>query len=409
MLKINRLILILLLIITFTGCSTNDPLPVDADVITGVPENPSPIPTASPTPTPEPTPIPVLTATILSAGDVIMHDKLIRSGKVSDDQYDYRSIFNEVKPYIEEADFSIVSYEGVVMNSDRNYTGYPLFNAPPVIMTAFAQTGFDMVNQANNHCLDRKLKGLLESRSIIKQENLQVIGTYQDAAEPRYKIQDLNGIKVGFLAYTYGCNGNESALSKEERDAHLSLIDRNKIRSEIEALAPRVDFVVMLMHWGVEYRKTASDEQKKLAKDMFSWGADIILGSHPHVVEPSEIHEVDGEVKYVVYGMGNFLSNQIGGNNPSAHSNELTEDGMMIRLTLQKDLSTGESSLVAVEHIPTWLYRNQEGNLYKYTIYPIPSIEEGAFDGLDDQLAEKLRASYGRTIQLVQDYSKNSE
>ncbi len=409
MLKLSRFILVLLIIITFAACSTNDTLPVDADVITGVPEVPSPNPTAIPTPAPEPTPIPILTATIVSAGDVIMHDKVIRSGKISDDQYDYRSIFNEVKPYIDESDFSIISYEGVVMDSDRNYTGYPLFNAPPAIMTAFAHTGFDMVNQANNHCLDRKLKGLLESRSIIKQENLQVIGTYQDAAEPHHKIQDLNGIKVGFLAYTYGCNGNESALTKEERDAHLSLIDRNRIRSEIEALSPRVDFVVMLMHWGVEYRKSASEEQKKLAKDMFAWGADIILGSHPHVVEPSEIHEIDGEIKYVVYGMGNYLSNQIGGKNPSAHSNEYTEDGMMIRLTLQKDMVTGKASLVAVKHIPTWLYRDQEDSVYKYTIYPIPSIEEGAFDGLDDQLAEKLRASYGRTIQLVQDYPEVSE
>lgn len=405
MFKLKRFIVILLIIFTCAGCGAKEDLPVDADIITSVPSTPTPFPTTIPTPTP----VPVLTATLLSAGDVILHDKVIRSGKVSDDEYDYRSIFNEVKPYIEAADFSIISYEGVVMDSDRNYTGYPLFNAPPAIMTAIAYAGFDMVNQANNHCLDRKLKGLLESRSIIKRENLQVIGTYQDAAEPRYKIQDLNGIKVGFLAYTYGCNGNEAALTKEEKSAHLSLIDRNRIRADIEALDPRVDFVVMLMHWGVEYRKTATEDQKKLAQDMFSWGADIILGSHPHVVEPSEIHEINGEIKYVVYGMGNYLSNQIGGNNPTERSNEYTEDGMMIRLTLKKDMSTGKASLVEVKHIPTWVYRIQEGNAYKYTIYPIPSVEESVFEGMDEALAEKLRASYGRTIKQVKDYPEVSE
>jgi poly-gamma-glutamate synthesis protein (capsule biosynthesis protein) len=109
---------------------------------------------------------------------------------------------------------------------------------------------------------------------------------------------------------------NEKALTDEERNAHLSLIDRDRIKTEIEALLPRVDFVVVLMHWGIEYRREASKDQKKLAADMFGWGADIILGSHPHVVEPSETLEVNGEMKYVIYGMGNYLSNQIGGNNP---------------------------------------------------------------------------------------------
>lgn len=401
MLKYRFFLYILILFAILAGCSTAEKIPASTAVNLAAPVTANPSPTLQPTPSP----VPNIRATILSAGDVIMHDAVIQSGKINDELYDYKSIFTEVKPYIESADFSIISYEGVVMESDKNYTGYPLFNAPPAIMSAFSSAGFDMVNTGNNHCLDRKLKGLLESRNIIKQEKMQVIGTFQDAAEPRHKIQDLNGIKVGLLSYTYSCNMNENLLTEEERNTHLSLIDKDKIQKEIEALSPRVDMVIVLMHWGVEYRQEPTKDQKELAEDMFTWGADIILGSHPHVVEPSEILETDGETKYVIYGMGNYLSNQIGGNNPNERNNDLTEDGMMINLTLEKDMATGKTSLISVKHIPTWVYRYRENETYKYTIYPIPSIEDEAFEGLDEKLAEKLRNSYNRTMGKVQDYS----
>jgi poly-gamma-glutamate synthesis protein (capsule biosynthesis protein) len=343
-------------------------------------------------------------ASILSAGDVIMHDAVIHSGKTESGAYDYTGIFEFVKPYVEKADYSIISYEGVSMESDKNYTGYPLFNAPPAIISAFSDAGFDMVNNGNNHCLDRALGGLFETISIIKQRNLQVIGTFQDAAEPRYKIQDINGIKVGFLSYTYGCNMNENRLTEEERNTHLSLIDKDRMETEIKTLKPKADIIIVLIHWGVEYRRDATDEQKKLAESMFSWGADIILGSHPHVVEPSEIIEKDGNIKYLIYSMGNFLSNQIGGNNPNPRNNDLTEDGMMINIQIEKDLETGKTSIISVKHIPTWVYRYTENGIYKYKIYPVPSLDHDSMNDLDEALAKKLKNSYSRTMELVKDY-----
>ena len=104
---------------------------------------------------------------------------------------------------------------------------------------------------------------------------------------------------------------------------------------------------------------------------MFQWGADVILGSHPHVVEPSEIHEVNGELKYVVYSMGNYLSNQIGGSNPTARSNDLTEDGMMVCLTIEKDMKTGITSLVSVKHIPTsvYCYSEDKNTNIRFTLF----------------------------------------
>lgn len=395
---------IILLVFLLTGCNNSDNVSA-VNNLSAVSKNISSI-TSIPTLTPDPTPTPVakLTATILAAGDVIMHDNVIKSGKKDDNTYDYTEIFSEIKPYVQKADFSVINYEGVTLDSDKNYAGYPLFNAPPAIISAIADTGFDMVNNGNNHSLDKGLKGLLETRNIIKEKNMQVIGTYNDKGESRYKIRDLNGIKVGFLSYTYGCNMNENRLTEEERETHISLIDNKKIETEIQTLSPKVDLVVVLMHWGVEYRKEPTNEQKKLADDIFSWGADVILGSHPHVVEPSDTREVDGEVKYLVYGMGNFLSNQIGGDNPNERNNDYTEDSMMILIEIEKNNITGKTSLISVQHIPTWVYRYTEQDIYKYTIYPVPSPDIIDSEVSDSALAEKLKNSYNRTMKMVKDY-----
>ena len=397
--------LCLFIIICLSGCGLNSDTAVmeTVPVVTGTVSttaSSTPIPTPTPTKVPEPSSV---KASILAAGDVVMHDKVIKSG-YNDGVYNYNYIFDRIKPYVEQADFSIISFEGASMETDKNYTGYPLFNAPPAIISAFAYAGFDMVNNGNNHCLDRGLKGLLETRSIIKGENMQVIGTFGDASEPRHKIQDLNGIKVGFLAYTYGCNMNENRLTEEERNTYLSLIDRDKIKKEIEVLSPLVDLVVVLMHWGVEYCTEPTTDQKELAEMIFKSGADIIIGSHPHVIEPSEIIETDGEIKYVMYSMGNFLSNQIGGSKPNAKNNELTQESLMVTIEVEKDLETGKTRIISVKHIPTWVHRYTEGDIYKYSIIPIPSLDDEIFNDADENLAADLRKSYIRTMEKMHDY-----
>ncbi len=407
--KLEGLLCVLFILICLSSCNKNIAASVDTYISETFAVNTPWVSTPTLSPSPTPIPIPKLTATILSAGDVIMHDAVIQSGKKDSGDYDYTGIFKEIKPYVQKSDFSIISYEGVSLDSDKNYTGYPLFNAPPAIMEAFSDTGFKMVNTGNNHCLDRGLKGLLETGNIIKQLKMQVIGTFQDIAVPRHKIHDLNGIKVGFLSYTYGCNMNENRLTKEEQDIHLNLIDNEKLKMEIEALSKTTDMVVVLVHWGIEYRQEPTDAQKKLADSMFLWGADIVLGSHPHVVEPSEIRETDGKNKYVIYSMGNFLSNQIGGNNPNPRNNDLTEDSMMISLEIEKDLETGKTSLTSVKHIPTWVYRYMENGIYQYTIFPIPSPEHESLNKHDDTLAEKLRNSYNRTMSMVKDWDRESD
>lgn len=367
--------------------------------------SPSPSATPSIVPTPESTPEPEpVTATIVSAGDCVLHKLFQESALIGDDKYDFYPIFEAIKPYTEPASYSLISFESASTNKRNDYTGYPLFNCPPEIFDAFKKVGLDMVNNSNNHQLDRKLSGMYETRDNIQKAGLEVAGIY-DGEEPRYLIKDLNGIKVAIMAYTYSCNMNELALTEEQRYNHLSLIDEERMKKEITEMEEKADVTVIAMHWGVEYTQNPNDSQKRLARDMISWGADVILGSHPHVVQPSEIISHEGEDKYVIYSMGNFVSNQRRGASgyPKTHK-ELCEDSMLVHIEFLKDPKTGKTVIQKVDHIPTWLWRYSENNRYKFKVIPVPELDYYKNGEYPEEALYEAYESYKRTMSLVTDY-----
>jgi len=367
--------------------------------------SPSPSATPSIVPTPESTPEPEpVTATIVSAGDCVLHKLFQESALIGDDKYDFYPIFEAIKPYTEPASYSLISFESASTNKRNDYTGYPLFNCPPEIFDAFKKVGLDMVNNSNNHQLDRKLSGMFETRDNIQKAGLEVAGIY-DGEEPRYLIKDLNGIKVAIMAYTYSCNMNELALTEEQRYNHLSLIDEERMKKEITEMEEKADVTVIAMHWGIEYTQKPNDFQKRLARDMISWGADVILGSHPHVVQPSEIISHEGEDKYVIYSMGNFVSNQRRGASgyPKTHK-ELCEDSMLVHIEFLKDPKTGKTVIQKVDHIPTWLWRYSENNRYKFKVIPVPELDYYKNGEYPEEALYEAYESYKRTMSLVTDY-----
>lgn len=358
----------------------------------------------SPTSTPEPTPV---TATLVSAGDCVLHELVQKSARVNgEDRYDFYPVFEAIKPYTEPASYSIISFESASTNKRNDYTGYPLFNCPPEIFDAFKRVGFDMVNNSNNHQLDRKLAGMFETRDNIHKARLEVTGIY-DGDEPRYIIKDLNGIRVAIMAYTYGCNMNELALTEEQRYNHLALIDEERMKKEITEMEEKADVTVIAIHWGVEYVQKPNEAQKQLAKNMISWGADVILGSHPHVVQPSEIIEFNGEDKYVIYSMGNFLSNQRRGASgyPKTHK-ELCEDSMLVTIEFLKDPATNKTVINKVDHIPTWLWCYTENGGYRFKIIPVPSLDYYKNGEYPEKVLAEAYDSYRRTMGLVTDYER---
>lgn len=363
------------------------------------------IPVPTPEATPEPTPEPPKTAVLMAAGDCVLHKAFQYSAYIpEEDRYDFYNIFSSLEEYLAESDVSIISFESAATNKRNDYTGYPLFNCPPEIFDTFKFVGFDIVNNSNNHQLDRKLAGMFETRDNIRSRGLDVLGVY-DGEEQRYLIKEVNGIKIGIMAYTYSCNMNELALTEEECYRHLALIDEERIKEELTDMEEKVDVSVVCMHWGVEYQQQPTQEQMKLARDMVSWGADVILGSHPHVVEPSEMIEHNGEQKYVIYSMGNFVSNQRRGASgyPLTHK-ERAEDSMLVKVEFEKNPETGKTIIKEVTHIPTWLWRYNENGVYRFKVIPVPHKDFYQNSEYSEDVLFEAYDSYDRTMNLVQDY-----
>ena len=367
----------------------------------------TPSPTSTPTVTPEPSPTPIV-ATLVSAGDCVIHDDLQKAGKIDgEDRYDFTHMFDDIKPFVEPADYSMISYEGAATNNRNNYAGFPYFNCPPEMFDAFKYSGFDLVNNSNNHQLDRRIKGMLETRDNVRNRGLDIIGAY-DGEEQRYIIKDINGIKVGFMAYTYGSNGNEGLLTSAEIAKHLAFFDRPRMEKEIKELEEKADITVVSMHWGHEYWRKPNEQQISLSNEMFEWGADVILGSHPHVIQPTEIRTVNGETKYIIYSMGNFLTNQWHEwfDDPK-EKKWLREDSILVTIEFLKDPVTQKTVINKVKHTPAWVSREGVGtdNII-HRILPIPTRDYYDNSDLPEELIKKAYESYDRTLEYYTDYER---
>ena len=248
-------------------------------------------------------------AELLFVGDAMQHQAQLDTAKeIGRGNYDYSECFSLMAPFISEADYAVCNLEVPVGGGD--YSGYPCFNAPPSFAESLKNAGFDLLLTANNHCLDRRDKGL--RRTLFTLDSLQVdhIGTYHDATDRDSLvpfIKDINGFRVAFLNYTYGTNGIQP-----REGAEVSLIDTLKISREIDlAKSQDAEIIVATVHWGIEYVLLENNVQRKLADFFVDKGVDMIIGSHPHVVQPMKMIHNEKEDKdvFIIYSLGNFISN----------------------------------------------------------------------------------------------------
>lgn len=319
--------------------------------------------------------------TLLAVGDVMFHSPQVKAAYLGQGNYDFTPTFKYVKEYIKSADIALVNYETVTID-DKPYSGFPRFNSPKETILALAETGFDIISTANNHSLDGGKTGIFSTLEAIDEYGLKSIGTYK-TPEEQILIEDINGIKIGFLSYTYGLNGLDSLLTKDELSYMINLIDEEKIKSDIERTKELgADLTVLFLHWGHEYHNNPSNYQIELGGKIIEWGGNIILGSHPHVIQKSETMDNPKE-NYIIYSMGNFLSNQ----SKETMGNSLTEDGVMVKLNIEKNFTTGESIIKEVEYIPTWVYKYKSGSKTNYEILPIEKV-----------ISEKLELELTKTV-----------
>ena len=341
-------------------------------------------------------------ARIMANGDLLYHDIIYISAKKSDGTYDFHENFEYVKPWLKQADLVIGDFEGTV-NKDHYLAGYPLFNAPGEVMDAIKDAGYQVLDLAHNHILDSQIEGVVSTADAIEKAGMTPIGVYTH--EPRDKapivIKEVNGIKVALLAYSYGFNGIEQSISQEDYNRYLSDLDEEKMKAEIERAEKEADITIIMPQMGVEYQIEPTEEQKKLYHKMIDWGADIIFGGHPHVVEPAETVEKDGDKKLIIYSMGNFISNQRIETMQDVENAKWTERGVLMDVTIKK--KSGKTTIETAQAHPSWVSRTPKGGyspegypLYLYQTYILEDFIEGGKyrSQLDEATKERIDTAY---------------
>lgn len=246
------------------------------------------------------------TLTIRSIGDILLHDYVYENA-LTDTGYDFDYMFEDVQPYISNADISMANLETIAAGDDLGVSSYPLFNAPNSIVSSLKSSGIDIVNNATNHTMDRGVEGALASIQNLKTHEMNYVGSYENWDDyNNLRIIEHNGVKVGFLSYTYGLNGN---YLPEDQTYLATLIDTELIPLEIKRLKEHCDVAVVIFHAGEEYDHYPNQQQIDLFEIAKEAGANFVVGGHPHVLQPAIIWN---EQQGGIFSHGNFLSGQVG-------------------------------------------------------------------------------------------------
>lgn len=357
-------------------------------------------PTEQPTPPGEPDPEPeqdtFTNIRIAAAGDIMFHSTQLESAYDEKSKtYDFKPVFEDVKPIFTDADLALANYETTAAGSDKEYTGYPAFNSPDETFDAIKDAGIDVLTTANNHSLDTGSQGLKRTVEVLREKGLHSVGTYDTKPDSRVLMQEVKGVKIAILSYTESTNGLGDQYPADELDAMINLMDEDSIKEDIkEAKDLEADLIISFMHWGIEYAEEPNVTQVEFAEMMAKEGVDIILGSHPHVIQKSEVLEVDDHEAFVIYSMGNFVSNQ----RKETLDNDLTEDGIIVNFDIQKNNQTGETTVKNVEYVPTWVYRHKEkgDSTYTYRILPIEEFLDGT--DISKAFKERMKRSLEATV-----------
>ncbi len=267
------------------------------------------VPTPEPTlaPTPEPTPVPEVK--LVMVGDILLHTPLAECGKSPEGGYDFSAVFANLREEIEAADVALVNQEVIIGGAELGVSGYPSFNAPYELGDALAETGFDVVLHATNHALDKRKQGILNCLSFWRENypDMAVLGIHdsQESQQDIY-VYEQQGIRIAVLNYTYGTNG---VPLPEDMPYAVDMLQKDRVAADLKRAQELADFVIVCPHWGKEYVLEQTKDQENWAKLFAENGADLVLGTHPHVIEPIEqVASANGNQALVYYSLGNFVN-----------------------------------------------------------------------------------------------------
>lgn len=351
---------------------------------------------------------PNVTVNIKATGDIMFHpSQLDGAYDNATGTYDFKNSFKLVKDILQAADLAIANFEGTTAgNSVYAYQGYPLFNAPDEVLDAIKDAGFDILSTANNHSLDTRKAGVIRTVQEINARGMNTIGTFTEKPETRVLIKDIKGIKIAFLSYTEMVNGLETTMSPSDLDSMVNIINESKILEDIAySKKENADIIIAYLHWGDEYARVQAQRQEVLAEMMFTEGVDIILGSHPHVIQPAQKFEIEGKTKFVAYSMGNFLSNQrvetLVPYGMTEAISKYTEDGVIVDINIEKNGESGEVTLKDIRYIPLWVYKGTtEDGGTEHVVYPIMEYIES--NELNEKAKSRMQRSLSDTSKQMQ-------
>lgn len=338
---------------------------------------------------------------ISAVGDIILHDEQIWSAYNEENKsYDFMNNFKYVKNFIEKSDIAYGTIEGTYAGEEIGYSGYPNYNGPDSTIDALKDTGFDIINVATDHSLDKGVEGASKTGEKIDKDMTSI-------GNKKYIIKKVKGIEIGFTSYTYESKEGELNGHKIPEDINLNTFSYNKLDKELEEMKALVEemknegaeFIVFGMHWGVEYKTEPSKYQVKIAEALNEYGVDLILGSNPHVVQPiEEIEGEDGNKTLVAYSLGNFISNQ----RLETMGDRRTADGIILNLTLDK--SRKGVKIEKWDYTPTWVYKipreNKKSDYYILPVEETLNSEEGK--KLDKETLNQLNKSLESTKSIVE-------
>ncbi|MCZ8518146.1 MULTISPECIES: CapA family protein [Paenibacillus] len=333
---------------------------------------------------------------LTAVGDILISHKIIASTGISrTGQRDFAPLFRHAAPILRLADLTIGNLEIPLAGPEERYTrkseatGFYTFNAPDELAPALKDAGFDVLVTANNHCLDRGLDGLRRTLDVLDSCGLSHTGTYRTAEEASVPlIREVNGIRVGMLAYSKSTN---KIPIPPGYDWCVDLLDEDRMLREVRALRPLCDVLVVCPHWGREYTHRPVEVQRRLMRRLLSGGADVVLGSHPHVIQPA----LRTPKQAALYSLGNFIS-------PTLMNNPATRSGLIFSALIVKE-EDGTVWIRDTDYVPTWTRRLGKGPAMRYEVVPaLPTwVSAGKRYGLSRREERELAGAARHTMKVL--------
>ncbi len=341
----------------------------------------------------------IINITISSVGDLMCHSTQYNYARVEGDSFNFAPCFDYVLPWLTKPDMLLGNLETTFGGTGIPYSGFPYFNSPDDYAAAIKSVGFDFLVTANNHANDTGEKGIKRTIKILDEAGIPHTGTFASQQDrDSIRITDVSGITVVVLAYSFSTNGLDLAVGKPWL---VNLCDSDLIQNDIKkSRALCAELVIVFYHFGNEYERVPGQYQKDMVNFAIENGADIILGSHPHVLQPVDFYKTQGatlDTGFVAYSMGNFISNQ---------QDPYTYEGIIINMHIEKNMLSGKIKITSVDYLPTWVYKGKNEEKKLHVVFPAISGAETYFpEFINTQYGDQLKNAFKNTEGTMEKYT----